>query len=75
MSKPTRFTGDHGLCLSQKEGLSVITGGVLQMTGGHVKDCFWAGYTMNGKFYLSLNNYPGSVWEVTEEDMLLHIED
>lgn len=72
---PRKFNGEHALCLPQEEGLDIRLNGVLEGTSSRVKDCFWAGYTKDGKHYLSLNNYPGSFWEVTREDMLLHIED
>lgn len=75
MSNTTKFTADHGLCLTQEEGLDIRINGKLHGTGGHVKDCFWAGYTHKGKCYLSLNNYPGSFWEVSEEEMMDYIND
>jgi len=67
-----KFTGEHGKCISQEEGLDVMLNGVLEGTGGHVKDCFWAGYRYKGECFISLNNYPGSFWRVPEEDMILY---
>lgn len=47
-------------------GKNVVENGKRLGEGGHNKDCFWSGYELDGKFYITLNDNPGSVWEADE---------
>lgn len=44
-------------------------------SGTQIKNCYWAGYSYRGKYYLMLNGSPKDCWEVRKDDMDLHIED
>lgn len=69
---PEKFTGDHNKRLPKEEGERVIKSGCHISDGELNKDCYWAGYELGGKFYISLNRSIDFVWEASEEDMKLH---
>lgn len=53
----------------------IKTNGHRHGSGTQVKDCYWAGYSHGGMFYLMLNGSPNDCWAVREDEMELHIED
>jgi hypothetical protein len=67
-----KFTGDWSKRLPQDQREHVIKYGHHLGNGNPVKDSYWAGYELNGKFYISLNGESDAVWETSEEEMENH---
>jgi hypothetical protein len=63
-----KFDADHSKKLSSEISKDIRDNGKRLGEGGHVKDCYWAGYEKDGKYYISLNDE--TFWETSYQDMV-----
>lgn len=72
--EPTKFMGDWNLRLPEETGKTIIDTAKRLGEGESNKGCYWSGYELDGKYYITLNDAANSVWLVTYQDIIDYIQ-
>ena len=64
-----KFNADWNERIPKENGRDIIDNGKKLGESEYQKDCYWAGYEKDDRYYISLNDDMESVWETSYEDM------